>query len=158
MSTALPVEHLSSPPRRDLPPGAGMGPITESVMVHASASRVWRAIADPDARLRWWSYLVLEAAAGTRWEEHWTLDGTRRLTSGTVLVVLPRELLRLSWADDDWPTSTEVDLTLEDRGARTTVQVVHRGWHDLPDGADRRRAHVAGWRHHLRNLRAALER
>jgi hypothetical protein len=35
--------------------------------------------------------------------------------------------------------------------------VVHRGWEELPDGAEQRRAHVSGWRHHLRNLRAALE-
>jgi uncharacterized protein YndB with AHSA1/START domain len=158
MSTALPIEHPSSPPHRARPQGAGVGPITESVVVHASTGRVWQAIADPDARLRWWSSLVLEAVTGSRWEEHWTLDGVRRVTSGTVLAVRPRELLRLSWADDDWPASTEVDLTLEDRGARTTVRVVQGGWRDLPDGVDRRRAHAAGWRHHLRNLRAALER
>jgi uncharacterized protein YndB with AHSA1/START domain len=156
MSTA--IDHPSSAPLPDLPAGAGVGPITESMVLHASAGRVWRAIADPDARLRWWSYLVLEPVVGTRWEEHWTLDGARRVTGGTVLVVHPRELLRLSWADDDWPATTEVDLTLEDRGARTTVRVVHRGWQDLPDGIGLRRAHVAGWRHHLRNLRAALER
>jgi uncharacterized protein YndB with AHSA1/START domain len=158
MSTALPLDQASPAPLPDLPIGSGVGPITESMVVHASAGRVWRAVADPDARLRWWSYLVLEAVVGSRWEEHWTLDGARRVTSGTVLVAHPRELLRLSWADDDWPATTEVDLTLEDRGARTTVRVVHRGWQALPEGAALRRAHVAGWRHHLRNLRAALER
>jgi uncharacterized protein YndB with AHSA1/START domain len=158
MSTAPPLDHPSPAPLPDESACPGVGAISESVVVHASAGRVWRAIADPDARLRWWSYLVLEAVAGSRWEEHWTLDGARRVTSGTVLAVHPRELLRLTWADDDWPAGTEVDVVLEDRGARTTVRVVHRGWQELPDGAERRRAHVAGWRHHLRNLRATLER
>jgi uncharacterized protein YndB with AHSA1/START domain len=151
---------MTTTPLDDRDPGApapGTDPIVVSAVLEAAQADVWRAITDPSARLRWWSYLQLEPVVGSRWEEHWTEDGAPRVTSGEVVALHEGELLCLSWADDGWPASTEVEVALEDRGGRTFVQVLHRGWDRLPDGATRREAHRAGWRHHLDNLRAAVE-
>jgi uncharacterized protein YndB with AHSA1/START domain len=78
-------------------------------------------------------------------------------TSGEVTEVVIDRLLVLSWADDDWPTTTRVEIRLADIGGTTLVRLLHAGWEALPDGAALAEEHRAGWRLHLDNLRRCVE-
>ncbi|HEX2047075.1 MAG TPA: SRPBCC domain-containing protein [Acidimicrobiales bacterium] len=122
--------------------------VRESVLVTAPAERVWSLIADAEERARWWPWLDLDATPGGRMEERW--EGTR--TTGDVLEADPPSLLRLTWRDDGWPATTEVELRLEPEGDGTRVTVRHTGWDALPDARTLVAAHGAGWRAHLDDL------
>lgn len=103
-------------------------------------------------------YLDLDATVGGVFEEHWTDDdGNTLRTSGRVLDVVEQRLLRLSWADDDWPAPTEVEVCLADVDGGTSVRVRHAGWERLVGGTALADAHRDGWRMHLANLRAYVE-
>jgi uncharacterized protein YndB with AHSA1/START domain len=132
--------------------------VDESVMIAASARDVWRAIVQAEARAGWWEYLDLDATVGGRFEERWT-DGEGRdvVTSGVVTEVVVDRLLALSWADDDWPTATRVELRLREMGGTTSVRLLHTGWAALPDGAALAEEHRAGWPVHLDDLRRFVE-
>ena len=128
-------------------------PVDESIDVEASPERVWRVLADPDLLAAWWDGMELTVVAGGRFEEHWLDErGVERVTSGRVESCTPSEELVLSWADDDWPATTWVEITITP-ATRTTsrLRVRHLGWERLPDGAALADAHRDGWRHHLRN-------
>ena len=79
------------------------------------------------------------------------------LTSGLVTEVVVDRLLVLSWADDDWSTTTRVEIRLAETGGVTLVRLLHTGWEALPAGAALSAAHRAGWRLHLDNLRRYVE-
>ncbi|MFW6090376.1 MAG: SRPBCC family protein [Actinomycetota bacterium] len=131
--------------------------VEESATVDVPIDRAWHAIIDSAARSAWWSYLSLEAEPGGRFEERWTdEDGRPKRTRGSVLALVPPELLRLSWADDDWPGTTEVEVRLHRTGGATTIQVRQRGWEGLDDGEALAEEHRAGWKMHLANLRNYL--
>jgi uncharacterized protein YndB with AHSA1/START domain len=132
--------------------------VDESIAIAASAHDVWRAIVVADIRTGWWEYLDLDASVGGRFEERWSDGrGQEMLTSGVVTEVLVDRLLILSWADDDWPTTTRVEIRLAESAGTTLVRVLHSGWEALPDGAALAEEHRAGWRMHLSNLRRCIE-
>jgi uncharacterized protein YndB with AHSA1/START domain len=132
--------------------------VDESIAIAAPAHAVWRAIVLAEVRAGWWEYLDLDATVGGRFQERWTDAGGREcLTSGVVTEVVIDRLLVLSWADDDWPTTTRVELRLAEADATTLVRVLHAGWEALPGGAALAEEHRAGWRQHLDNLRRCIE-
>jgi uncharacterized protein YndB with AHSA1/START domain len=132
--------------------------VDESIAIAASAHDVWRAIVVAEVRAGWWAYLDLDATVGGRVEERWTDGGGREMfTSGEVTEIVIDRLLVLSWADDDWPTTTRVEIRLADTGGTTLVRLLHTGWEALPDSAALAEEHRAGWRLHLDNLRRYVE-
>jgi uncharacterized protein YndB with AHSA1/START domain len=133
--------------------------VEESVTVAAPAGQVWHALVDASARSGWWGYLDLDARPGGRFEERWTdAQGRRVSTHGRVTEVGEGRVLRLTWKDEDWGRSTDVEILIEDAATGATVQVRHTGWERLPDGAALAEEHRGGWRMHLDNLRAYLDR
>lgn len=122
-------------------------------------NRVWRALVDPGERTRWWSHFALDARPDGLFEEHWRdANGQVKVTRGRVLRMTPPLWLLLSWADEDWTTSTLVDISLTPVGEATSeVRIVHLGWERLDDPLVRAEEHRNGWRTHLLNLRAYLE-
>ena len=122
--------------------------VSESVLVPAPQERVWSLIVEVEGRARWWPYLELDASSGGRMEERWN----DVVTTGEVLEVDPPRLLRLSWRDDGWPSTTEVELRLESEQGATRVTVRHSGWERLPDAEALVAAHRTGWRAHLADL------
>ncbi len=128
--------------------------VRETALVPAPPERIWALIAEPDGRAGWWPYLELDATPGGRMEERWTdAGGNEMRTAGEVLEVDPPRLLRLTWKDDGWPATTEVELRLEREGDATRVTVRHSGWAALPDALTLVGDHRAGWRAHLDDLR-----
>ena len=133
--------------------------VEETVVVRAPARVVWNAIADGDARRRWWPHLELDATSGGRVEEWWT-DATGRevVTRGKIVEVVPGRRLRATWADEGWPAETLVEVALAPvAGGGTAVTVRHSGFERLPDGDALAAAHRAGWKVHLENLRGQVE-
>ncbi|XVV05024.1 SRPBCC family protein [Actinosynnema sp. CA-248983] len=125
--------------------------IDESVTIAAPPSDVWRALVSPEG---WWPHMRLSA---TSFEERWTDSaGTRKVTSGQVVGREEPKRLALTWADEDWPTHTEVEVTLTPVPGGTLVRVRHTGWASLL--AEVVEAHSEGWRAHLTNLKAWVER
>ena len=122
--------------------------VSESVLVPAPQERVWSLIVEVEGRARWWPHLELDASSGGRMEERWN----DVVTTGEVLEVDPPRLLRLSWRDDGWPSTTEVELRLEPEQGATRVTVRHSGWDRLPDAEALVADHRAGWRAHLDDL------
>lgn len=137
------------------PPAAFV--VEESATIDVPIDRVWHAIVDSDARSAWWSYLDLDAEPGGGFEELWTdQDGRQMRTHGHVLELVSPAVLRLSWADEDWPATTEVEVRLHRGDGATTVHVRHTGWERLPNGENLAEEHRAGWKMHLSNLRDYL--
>ncbi|MEU4447125.1 SRPBCC domain-containing protein [Actinosynnema sp. NPDC050801] len=133
--------------------------VDESTSIAKPAADVWRAITVAELRAGWWGDLDLDATVGGRFEEPWTDgDGREVLTSGTVTEVVPDQLLVLSWADEDWPATTRVEVRLTENGGTTSVRLRHSGWGALPGGEALAAEHRAGWRLHLNNLRTYVER
>lgn len=132
--------------------------IAESTAIEAPAGAVWDALTQASQRVQWWSYLDLMAEPGGRFEARWTAaDGSERLTAGRILALETPRLLRMTWADDDWPAETIVEIRVETESAVARVTVVHSGWEALPGGNARAEQHAAGWRTHLANLRLFVE-
>jgi uncharacterized protein YndB with AHSA1/START domain len=132
--------------------------VDESIVIAASAHEVWQAVVLAELRAGWWEYLDLDATVGGRFEERWTDGGGRELrTSGTVTEVVTDRLLVLSWANDDWPTTTRVELRLVETGGMTLIRLLHTGWEALSDGAALAEEHRVGWRLHLEDLRRCVE-
>ena len=133
--------------------------VHEEVVLAAKERAVWQALVDHRRRRQWWSYLELDPVVDGGFVERWVgPDGEEVLTKGSVLELVPGRRLRLSWADENWPAETEVEIRLCPSDGGTTVVVRHRGWDRLPDGERLAEEHRAGWRRHLANLRAHVER
>jgi uncharacterized protein YndB with AHSA1/START domain len=130
------------------------------IVVDAPTAAAWDAFTNEEDRRRWWSYLSLEAHPGGQLIERWRdLRGQQRTTCGQVLEVEAPYRLRCSWRDDDWPESTDVELTLRPAGDATCVRIRHTGWQRLGTrGSELCSTHVGGWQLHLANLKRFLER
>jgi uncharacterized protein YndB with AHSA1/START domain len=134
--------------------------VDETIEVEAPVERVWRALAEPDLLAAWWDGMSLDLRAGGRFVERWIDEhGRRCTTSGAVETCEPPQHAVLSWADDDWSTSTWVEITVESLGRlRSLLRVRHVGWERFADGVRLAAAHRDGWRHHLENwARAASQ-
>lgn len=132
--------------------------VDESIAIAAPTHQVWHAIVDAAARAAWWGYLDLDPRLGGRFEERWTdADGRLTRTHGQVIDLVEGRLLRLSWVDENWGQTTEVEVRVYDADDATSVRVRHIGWERLPDGAALAAEHGSGWKMHLENLRGHLE-
>ena len=129
------------------------------VLIDAPVALVWSAFAEGQHREAWWSYLDLDARPGGQLLERWCdADGQERQTRGQVLEAdAAAHRLRCSWRDDDWPSATQVELTMGKEGGTTRVRLRHAGWDGLPDGARLRSEHREGWSRHLANLKDYAE-
>jgi uncharacterized protein YndB with AHSA1/START domain len=64
----------------------------------------------------------------------------------TVVACEPPSRLVLSWnVGNASPTATEVEIRFFADGSRTRVELEHRGWDALADGAERRGNYDSGW-------------
>lgn len=141
-----------------MPTPEGETVVDERIAIAVSAERVWHALISGTTRAGWWSYLELDPRPGGRFEECWKdPDGNLVRTQGQVLEIVDGRLLRLSWADESWRQTTEVEIRVEVADHGAWVRVRHTGWDSLPDGTTLAAQHRDGWMMHLENLRRHLE-
>ena len=122
--------------------------VQEATVTTVPGATVWRAIANGDERLRWWTGLDLDPRPGGRLVERWTDDGGgEQITRGEVVAVEDGHFLRWQWADEGWEAPTEVELRVHSVPEGTRVVVRESGWERLPDGNTLADEHRAGWEH-----------
>jgi uncharacterized protein YndB with AHSA1/START domain len=136
----------------------------DRIVVHAKIEApresVWQALTEEEHIAKWWGgYVSLEACQGGSLTDRWTDDrGREVLTSGEVLWLTAPEMLELTWADDDWDTSTRVLFELAQVDEATHLTLTHSGWEALPSSRREEliREHASGWSRHMANMEAHL--
>lgn len=131
--------------------------IKEAVTIRASAGRVWDVLLDTAS---WWPELQLDPSSGAVFEEVGVEDSVQKEMRGMIVGFIPGERVRLSWKEDGWPRRTEVVLDIVPQGDQhTKAEIRHAGWDVFPV-TDRQRVidvYTASWRHHLEQLKTAVE-
>ncbi|MGI9484488.1 MAG: SRPBCC family protein [Geminicoccaceae bacterium] len=126
-----------------------------NVALSVAPEEIWELITEQRHLEAWFGpHVSLDARLGGAFREVWSQDGRQIVTSGQVEQFEPPRRIVWSWADDDWPVSTQLALELRKGPAGTSLQLYHAGWNasECPRGDELRDAHEAGWRHHLQNL------
>ena len=129
--------------------------ITFQIRLPIDVETAWCCWADPHHLKNWFGdHVQLEVTLGGTFRETWTNDGRPVITSGQVVLCNPPLELAWTWADDDWPESTQLNLAFQGVGEETMLTLRHSGWIAL--GTDLcnplREAHKAGWTMHLSSL------
>jgi uncharacterized protein YndB with AHSA1/START domain len=137
---------------------------SHELTIDAPPERVWRAITTADELVRWFPLdAKAQPGAGGALTYSWGKDFTGRCE---IVAWEPPAHLRTTWmeaapsaeASEAERRRLLVDWTLEARGGRTVLRLVHSGfgrdakWDDEYDGTRR------GWEFELRSLRHYLER
>ncbi|HEY8414287.1 MAG TPA: SRPBCC domain-containing protein [Thermaerobacter sp.] len=88
--------------------------------------------------------LILEGHAGGRFYERFR-DGEEH-EIGRVLVHEPPHRVVFTWTQANWAGPTEVEVRFDAEGDHTRVQLEHRGWERIGEGAaGAERAFGGGW-------------
>ena len=88
--------------------------------------------------------LILEGHAGGRFFERFR-DGEEH-EIGRVLVYEPPHRVVFTWTQANWAGPTEVEVRFFPEGDGTRVELEHRGWERIGEGADgAERAFDGGW-------------
>ncbi len=128
-----------------------------SVELDAPPEAVWKAISDAEQLRRWFPLnATVEPGVGGSVTLDWGPD-----CAGTGRIVAWEEGSHLRYTEGpevDEATSVAVDYTIETRGGKTVLRLVHSGlsadddWAEYVDTVD------SGWRYFLWNLKHYLER
>ncbi len=135
---------------------------TDAIMVmvalEAPDAWVWNALTDQDILRRWWaSDLQLDIREGGEFSMPWTNEASAVCVArGTVLELVPRRRLRLSWSAEGWPQPTEVTFDMIPLDGWTQVTIHHSGWHEVPDSGQWAEEYRQGWTQLLDRLKVYL--
>jgi uncharacterized protein YndB with AHSA1/START domain len=123
------------------------------VAIDAPAAAAYEALTDPEQLANWFPPIASGSSA---------VGGTLLISWGpsmqwhtTVVAAEPNR--RVRWVDDP-SRPLAVDWSIEGRGGKTVVRLVHSGWSAESSWDDQFDATNAGWRYYLFNLRHYLER
>lgn len=140
--------------------------IVTSVVINASAAKVFAALTEPEQLMQWWgddavyrsTSIEGDLRVGGTWRTTGTsADGEAFAVSGRYLIVEPPHLLEYTW-NHEWGggpahPETVVRYELDERDGVTHLRLTHSGFVDPADKAD----HEAGWALVLGWLRAYAE-
>jgi uncharacterized protein YndB with AHSA1/START domain len=132
-----------------------------SVAIQATPQVFWSLLADDNHRARWWgSHVAVETVQGGLFRETWNNGEREVVTAGKIIEVEPPRHLSMTWADDDWPsfTTLQLDISAHPPGG-SRLELTHRGWeiHAFPARRQLIADHAAGWERHLRSLASYAE-
>lgn len=138
--------------------------IVEQITIHATAERIFAALADPQERMKWWGapgrFQVTQFESDMRPGGKWAMRGTGMegrpfsITGAYIEIDRPR-LLVFTWLPDWYENAKEtvVRWELEERDSLTTVRLTHSGF-----DSEIARASHRGWPQILGWLQAYVER
>lgn len=131
------------------------------VQLPTSPDDTWELLTYPTHLGAWFGpHIRLDAKPGGEFRETWSQGGRELVTHGRITEFRRPTAIAWTWADEDWPHSTLLTLTIRAHDG-SLVELRHSGWDAFgaPDGDELRAAHEAGWRGHLESLkRYATER
>jgi uncharacterized protein YndB with AHSA1/START domain len=123
------------------------------VSIDAPTAAVWDALTDPAQLANWFPPISSgSSAVGGKLLISW---GPSMEWTTTVVAAEPNRHVR--WVDDP-SQPLAVDWTIDGRGGKTVVRLVHSGWSAESTWDDQFDATNAGWSYFLFNLRHYLER
>ena len=138
-------------------------PIVQTVVIKASADRVFGAIADPLQRVAWWgvegkfkaTHMESDLRPGGAWLMRGTGNGKPFTLSGQYRAIERPRVLEFTWTDDQLPGAppTLVRFDLDEKEGVTTVRLTHSGF-----TSEHARARYQGWPWLLALLRSHAER
>jgi uncharacterized protein YndB with AHSA1/START domain len=124
-----------------------------NVSVDVPASAVWAALTDPKELSNWFAPTVSGSSeVGKTLCISW---GSPIEWTTTVATADPNRHVR--WVDDP-SQPLAVDWSIEGRGGKTLLRLVHSGWSTEASWDEQYDATIAGWRYFLFNLRHYLQR
>ena len=130
------------------------------VIIEASPEDVWKALTDPDELMNWFPLKAhvrpgVGGSIGTSWGDEFTGECP-------IHVWEPGVHLRTGWpafgVPEEEAAHLAVDYTLEAKGGRTTLSLVHSGFGDGPAWEKEYDGTRRGWGYELKSLRHYLER
>lgn len=113
--------------------------IVHRVSLSASIAAVWAYISTADGISQWVGATVtMSPREGGIYEEHGQYTRGDYTLRGRVLIVEPPKRLVLSYRVDmgeggRWPVHNVVELGLTAAGENTTLELVHKGFENLPE-------------------------
>ena len=116
-------------------------PVEDAFRVFTEGLGAWWPVATHSIAKDAVETVVMESCAGGRLYER-TADGAEN-DWGRMLVWEPPRRVAFEWHITGTPTEVEVRFTAE--GDRTRVDLEHRGFERLEDGAERRQSYNDGW-------------
>jgi uncharacterized protein YndB with AHSA1/START domain len=130
-----------------------MAELVREIVIDAKPETIWPFLTDPERHLDWMGTAAeIDPRPGGVYR---VLVAGQHQSAGEFVEVVPLERLvfTFGWEQEGnpiTPGSTTVEITLHPEGAKTRVQLVHRG---LPDDATS--DHGTGWAHYVERLTAA---
>jgi uncharacterized protein YndB with AHSA1/START domain len=129
--------------------------ITLEVQLSTPPATTWDVLTAPTHLKAWFgSHIRLDAKLGGEFRETWSQGGRKIVTQGRITDFRPPAAIAWTWADEDWPETTLLTLTIHPING-SLVKLNHSGWSkfDASLGEELRAAHEAGWRGHLESLK-----
>jgi uncharacterized protein YndB with AHSA1/START domain len=137
--------------------------IVQEIAINGTAERIFKALTDPEERLRWWggpggrfklTSFDSDLRPGGKWTMHAESFGRAVTIRGEYREIQPPRLLVFTWLPDWYENATEslVRWELQEQGGITTVRLVHSGL-----ASESARESHRGWPQILEWLKAFIE-
>jgi len=119
-------------------PVAANDTIVQEITINGTAERIYRALTDPEERLKWWggpgarfklTGFESDLRPGGKWIMHAESFGRAVTIRGEYREIDPPRLLVFTWLPDWYENAAEslVRWELEERDGFTTVRLTHSG-------------------------------
>jgi uncharacterized protein YndB with AHSA1/START domain len=141
---------------------SAVAPIVAEITIKAPVKRIFTALTDPAARMKWWGMkgrfettdMQSDLRPGGKWMMSGTGMGKPFKISGAYTVVEPPRVLAFTWLPswDEDATETLVRFDLTEKDGVTTVRLTHSGF-----ASEGSRSRHQGWPQILGWLQAYAE-
>ena len=137
--------------------------ILTEIAIKASAERIFKALTDPEQRVKWWGlkgrFETTEVESDLRVGGRWAMRGNGMggkpfSVVGTYRIIEPPHVLAFTWLPswDEEASETLVRFDLSEQGGITTVRLTHSGF-----ASESSRARHQGWAQILSWLQGYVE-
>lgn len=137
-----------------------MSEIKQSIRIKSPKARVFNALTSGQELMRWFpSRVESDARPGGKFKFVFEFNAAEQngTQEGAYIATTPNEKFSYGWTVKPSGLATTVSISLTETDGETTVNLVHSGWPDNPEGEKMRDGHAGPWSFYLPNLKAYLE-